>query len=236
MGVAETGFYLHRPPLWLACFSLPSLLSTPTRAFSAARRRLIVVFDHLFNNRNSFASQLIRQKARQLVRHPGFNKSEQKDIEQELALELVLKYRCFDPNRARESTFIARVLENKAISLVRTRIAEKRDFRRDAHSLNETVRDADGGSVERAQTLDDSASARHTGQSRRSDAEHRRMQQDIADFLQTLPAELQSLAAMLMGQSEHAVSQALGISRRQIANQVAQLRELFEDAGLREYL
>ena len=124
----------------------------------------------LFENRDSFASQLIRQKARQLVRHPGFSKSEQYDIEQELALELVLKYRCFDPDRARETTFIARVVENKAISLIRARIAEKRDFRRDAHSLNETVRDADGGSVERASTFDASASANHTGQVRRSEA------------------------------------------------------------------
>ena len=190
----------------------------------------------LFENRDSFASQLIRQKARQLVRHPGFSKSEQHDIEQELALELVLKYRCFNPDRARETTFIARVVENKAISLIRARIAEKRDFRRDAHSLNETVRDADGGSVERASTFDASASANHTGQVRRSEAELWQLQQDVAEFLQSLPADLRPLAEMLMEQSEHAVSRTLGTSRRQVANDVARLRELFEDAGLRDYL
>lgn len=193
-------------------------------------------FDHLFEDRNSFASQLIRQKARLLVRHPGFNKSEQRDIEQELAMELILKYRCFDPDRARETTFIARVLESKAISLVRTRIAEKRDFRRDAHSLNETVRDADGGSVERAQTFDASASANHTGQARRSDEELSQLRQDVAEFVQSLPGDLRPLAEMLMEQSEHAVSRTLGTSRRQVANDVARLRELFEDAGLRDYL
>ena len=190
----------------------------------------------LFENRDSFASQLIRQKARQLARHPGFNRSEQKDIEQELAMELVLKYRCFDPDRARETTFIARVLESKAISLVRTRIAEKRDFRRDAHSLNETVRDADGGSVERASTFDASASTNHTGRARRSDEELSQLRQDVAEFVQSLPADLRPLAEMLMEQSEHAVSRTLGTSRRQVANDVARLRELFEDAGLRDYL
>ena len=65
-------------------------------------------FDHLFENRNAFASRLIRQKAQQLVRHPGFSKSECPDIEQELAMELVQKHCCFDPERARETTFIAR--------------------------------------------------------------------------------------------------------------------------------
>lgn len=190
----------------------------------------------LFDNRNSFASQLIRQKARQLVRHPGFNRSEQKDIEQELAIELVRKYRCFDPERARETTFIARVLENKVISLVRTRIAEKRDFRRDAHSLNVTVRDADGGSVEWGQTFEAAASANHTGQVRRTDEDQSQLKQDINDVLQSLPADLRPLAEMLMDQSEHAVSRTLGRSRRQVANDVARLRELFEDAGLRDYL
>jgi len=190
----------------------------------------------LFDNRNSFASQLIRQKARQLVRYPGFSRSEQKDIEQELAMELVLKYRCFDPDRARETTFIARVLENKVISLVRTRIAEKRDFRRDAHSLNETVRDADGGSVERAQTFEAASSANHTGQVRRTEEDQSQLKQDINDVLQSLPADLRPLAELLMEKTEYAASRELGKSRRQVANDVARLRELFEDAGLRNYL
>jgi hypothetical protein len=117
----------------------------------------------LFENRDSFASQLIRQKARQLVRHPGFSKSDRPDIEQELAIELVQKYDQFDPERARETTFIARVLE-------------------------------------------------------------------------TLPADLRKLAEMLTEMTEYAASQQLGKSRRQVANDVARLRERFEDAGLRDYL
>jgi RNA polymerase sigma-70 factor, ECF subfamily len=193
-------------------------------------------FDHLFEDRDSFASQLIRQKARQLVRHPGFNKSEQKDVEQELAMELVLKYCCFDPDRARETTFVARVVENKAISLVRARIAEKRDFRRDGRSLNEAVRDSDGGSVERAQTCDASSSANHTGQSRRRDEDQSQLRLDIADVMKMLPDDLRPLAELLQGMSEFAASRELGKSRRQVANDMARLRELFEDADLRDYL
>lgn len=193
-------------------------------------------FDHLFEDRDSFASQLIRQKARQLVRHPGFRKSEQRDIEQELAMELVLKYRCFDPDRARETTFIARVVENKAISLVRARVAEKRDFRRDAHSLNETVSDAEGGSVERAQTLDASSARTHTGQAQRSAEEQAQLRFDMVEVLKALPEDLRPLAELLMEMSEYAASRVLGKSRRQVANDVARLRELFEDADLRDYL
>jgi RNA polymerase sigma-70 factor (ECF subfamily) len=193
-------------------------------------------FDHLFEDRDSFASQLIRQKARQLVRHPGFTKSEREDIEQELRIELVQKYRCFDPDRARETTFIARVLENKVISLIRARAAEKRDFRRDARSLNETVSDAEGGQVEQAQTLDAPAARAHTGQSPRSAEEQAQLRFDMAEVLKTLPDELRQLAELLQDTTEYAASRVLGRSRRQIANDVARLRELFEDAGLRDYL
>lgn len=193
-------------------------------------------FDHLFEDRDSFASQLIRRKARQLVRYPGFRKSELADIEQELAMELIRKYRSFDPKRARETTFIARVIENKAISLIRARVAEKRDFRRDAHSLNEPVRDPEGGSVERAQTVDASRARSHTGQAPRSDEEHSQLRLDLAEVFKSLPDDLRPLAELLTGMSEYAASRALGKSRRQIAKDVARLRKLFEDAGLRDYL
>ena len=191
--------------------------------------------DQLFEDRDSFASQLIRQKAWQLVRHPGFSKSDRPDIEQELAIELVQKYDQFDPERARETTFIARVVEHKAVSLVRARQAEKRHFRRNGKSLNETISDGDDGTVERAQTVDAAGAKRHTGQAPRSDEEVARLKLDIDEVLETLPADLRKLAEMLTEMTEYAASRQLGKSRRQVANDVARLRERFEDAGLRDY-
>jgi len=41
---------------------------------------------------------------------------------------------------------------------------------------------------------------------------------------------------MLTEMTEYAASRQLGTSRRQVANDVARLRERFEDAGLRDYL
>lgn len=192
--------------------------------------------DQLFEDRDSFASQLIRQKARQLVQHPGFSKSDCPDIEQELAIEPVQKFCQFDPERARETTFVARVIENKIVSLIRARQAEKRHFRRNDKSLNESVKDGDGGAVEQAQTVDAATAKRHTGQAPRSDEEVTRLKLDINEVLETLPADLGKLAKLLTEMSEYAASQQLGKSRRQVAKDVARLRERFEDAGLRDYL
>jgi RNA polymerase sigma factor (sigma-70 family) len=190
----------------------------------------------LFENRDSFASQLIRQKARQLVRHPGFSKSDREDIEQELATELIQKYASLDLDRACETTFVARVIESKAVSLVRARQAEKRHFRRNGKSLNERVSDGEGGSVERAQTVDATTAKRHTGQASRSSEEQAGLKLDVDELLSSLPTDLRQLAELLQQMSEHAASRALGKSRRQVAKDVARLRERFEDAGLRDYL
>ncbi len=192
--------------------------------------------DRLFEDHSSYVSRLIRHKARQLVRRPGFSRSDRSDIEQELAIELVQKFDQFDPERARETTFIARVIESKVVTLVRARHAEKRHFRRNGKSLNETVSDGDGGTVERAQTLGAATAKRHTGQAPRSEEEVARLKLDIDKVLDTLPADLRKLAEMLTEMSEYAVSRQLGTSRRQVAKDVARLRTLFEDVGLRDYL
>ena len=190
----------------------------------------------LFEDRNSFASQLIRKKAGQLVRHPGFRRSDQRDIEQEFAVELLLKYRHYDPGRARETTFVARVIENKAVSLVRARTAQKRDYRRESNSLNETINDPDGSRVERSQTINASAARNHTGHSQRADDEWSQLQIDVAGFIDRLPDDLRLLAELLQVMSEYRASCTLGKPRRQVANDKARLLKLSEDAGLREFL
>jgi len=191
--------------------------------------------DDLLSDRDSFASQQIRRMARRLVRHPAFGESDRPDIEQDLAMELFVKYRRFDPARAQESTFIARVLKHKGISIIRARVAEKRHFRRNGSSLNDQVRDSDGRSVERAQTIPEAASKRHTGQARRERSELKQLQLDVNKILEASPEGLKQLAELLTEMSKSAASHQLGKSRRQVANDVARLRALFEDADLNVY-
>lgn len=192
--------------------------------------------DQLFEHRDTFASQFIRQKARHLVRQRGFHSSEQRDIEQELTLDLLRKYPCFDPQRARETTFIARVVENRIVSLVRARRAEKRDFKRDGTPLSETVLDPDGIPTDRASLLDEDEVRRHTGQTHRSDIDQAELALDVAAVLDELPDDLRRLAGLLTEMTEHAASGTLDRSRRQVAADVARLREAFEAADLRDYL
>jgi DNA-directed RNA polymerase specialized sigma24 family protein len=68
-----------------------------------------------------YARTLIRVKAKQIVRRPGFSRSDQADVEQDLVVHLLCQAEHFDPERASLNTFIARVIDSAVAMLVRER-------------------------------------------------------------------------------------------------------------------
>jgi len=183
----------------------------------------------VFAHASAYAARLIRFKARQLCRRPGFTPSDWADIEQEFRLDLLERLPRFDVGKAQLNTFIARVIERKAASVVRHRTAEKRAPEREECSLNDEVRDADGRLVDRHQTTPEAAS---TWQ-RLHD-----LTRDVSDVRERLDSELQRrvMDALGRGGTVNSVANDLGITRRAVERCIADLREVFEDAGLREYL
>lgn len=178
---------------------------------------------------NDYAARLIRFKARQLCRRPGFSRSDQEVIERDLRTDLDLRMPRFNPARAQLNTFIDRVIRRRIISLVRYRFADKRDPRREECSLNDPVLDADGRVVDRHETTPEATS---TWQ-RLHDLER-----DVADLRERLPSDghRQFMDALARGATINSIAGELGISRRAAAKYFAELRRFFEDAGLREYL
>jgi DNA-directed RNA polymerase specialized sigma24 family protein len=189
---------------------------------------------HLFEDTDSFTNRRIRNKALQLSRHSAFNKSDHEDIEQELALEIHKKYPSHDPGRGTEEVFVACVIKSKALSLLRSRLAKKRDFRCNGKSLNETVPGKD--SCELSQTLASDILKRHKGYFSRSTEELTRLRFDVSEVIKQLPDDLRHLASLLQEMPKNAASKELGKSPRQVTNDVSRLRELFERAELRDYL
>lgn len=177
----------------------------------------------------AYAARLIRFKARQLCRRPGFTPSDREDIEQELRADLLGRLPRFDASKAGLNTFIARVIERKTISIVRHRLAEKRTPDREECSLNDEVRDGDGRLVDRHQATPEAAS---TWQ-RLHD-----LTRDVSDLRERLDSELHRrvMDALGRGGTINSVANDLGISRRAVQRCIAELREAFKDAGLREYL
>ena len=184
-----------------------------------------------------YAVEIIRFKARQLVGQAGFTASDRDDLEQELILDLLRRLPKYDPSRAKRNTFIARVVEHKIATLIEAQTAHKRDYRRCPCSLNERFEEEEEGrSVERAETLDQEDYLLRIGVEPGAAEELRGLALDVATVVETLPPELRDLCRRLEQETVSEISRDTGVSRATLYESITRLREIFEDAGLKDYL
>jgi len=176
---------------------------------------------------NDYAARLIHFKARMLSRRRAFALDEPEDIENDLWLDLLERLPKFDPAKATLNTFVARIVERRIVSLIRHRSAEKRSLDREECSLNDPVRDCDGRLVERHQTTPEAAN---------DPSRLRDLERDMARRLAHVSDDLRAVALGLAFGTPNSVCTELGISRRALAKAVEELREIFRDAGLDQYL
>lgn len=180
-------------------------------------------------NRLESAEPLLIRKARRLSRRRGLSRSDFEDIAQDLRAHLVRQAAKFDPTITTWEQFVSFISDKRGISLLRYLFADKRTPRREDCSLNEPVLDADGRVVERHQT---------TPEAGRTWQRLYELQRDVADVRATLPSELhrQIMDALARGATVNSIAVEFGISRRTAERYVSDLRQIFEDASLRDYL
>jgi RNA polymerase sigma-70 factor (ECF subfamily) len=184
---------------------------------------------------DDFASRLIRKKARQLVGRAGFTRSDQDDLEQELALKLLKHRAAFDPAQSHWYAFVTTVVERHAATLLRNKQVEKRDHTR-ATSLHIIVEDPVNGPSALADTIGQRELDARRGRSSRSDLELAELVQDVAAVLASLPPEWREACERLKRGSVARAARDLGLPRTTLSSLLRRLRERFEAAGLGDYL
>ena len=190
-----------------------------------------------YDDVDAYAVAIIRFKARQLVGQAGFTVADRDDLEQELILDLLRRLPKYDPSRAKRNTFIARVVEHKIATLIEKQTAHKRDYRRCPCSLNERFEEEEEGrSVERAEKLDQEDYLLRIGVEPRAAEELRALALDVAAVVENLPPELHELCRRLGQETVSEISRDTGVPRATLYQSVTELREIFEDAGLKDYL
>jgi len=180
--------------------------------------------------------ELIRCKARQIVGKAGFTRDDIEDIESELTTDLLTRLPKFDPEKAQRDTFADRIVTRRISNLIRYRIQEKRDYRREACSLNEMIVDREGNTVERAQTMCGDAAAIRLGTRDRTRCQEANLRFDVSVMLKGLPEDLRQVAEELKSKSVADTARALGVPRSTLYGAIGRLRVIFAEAGLREYL
>jgi len=181
-----------------------------------------------------YAQTLIRVKSKQIVRRPGFSRSDQLDVEQSLVVTLLEQAPHFDPNRASLNTFIARVVDSAAAMLVRERGRDKNTPAGEAQvqSLADQTSQSEGPPEALARVISQHDLDRRTGAASLTDLQRFERVDDVASVIPTLPAELQAVCRSLLSRNRMETEAELGISRRRLRAAMTLIREHFENAGL----
>lgn len=151
---------------------------------------------------------LIRRKATRLVGQYGYRRQDVPDLEQELALHVVLRSSQYDPARGSRDAFVTTVAKHKLLNLIAARMAAKRggrNFRLGA--VNEPRAEHDV-----ALTL------------------------DVRDVLARLPEDVRRVVELRP--AGHTVAEAgrrLGLSRYRVRQSLEQARLALERANLQPF-
>jgi hypothetical protein len=179
-----------------------------------------------------YVTTLISVKACQLVKRPGFRRAERRDLEQELAAAVLKQTHLYDPARGAVNTFIDRVVTSAAAMIVRERGRLKRGAALRTVSLDATPRRAKTHRQALGDLVDAGRVHRRVGDCDVSELDLANQAADLTTVLASLDPQLQEIARRLAAGNEAAVARDMGISRRQVRNAVAQIRQRFEEAGL----
>jgi len=163
---------------------------------------------------SQYARTLIRVKARQLIRQPGFSRSDQDDIEQDLLLHLLGQVEHFDPTRGSFNTFVARVVDSAVAMLVRERRRQKRTPAGDAilQSLEVMVDEPDGPPSPLWSIIGTPDLDRRTGAETRSAESIREQTEAIEHAIRTLPPDLRQICQSLRDRNRTDTARELGLS------------------------
>ena len=181
----------------------------------------------------AYARSLIRYKACQLCRRPGFSRSDAEDLAQDLTLALLRKAHLYDPARgASYDTFADRVIDSAARMILRARRQLKRAPGFAAQSLDTGTADVRGRHVPLADRVADTDPRTGRAADGGPDTPGGDDAEAVARALAGLPPHLLAVAERLKHGSVASAARDLGVSRRRVYAAVALIRRRFEGAGL----
>jgi hypothetical protein len=158
----------------------------------------------------AFARTLVRIKARQLARRSAPGGFDRDDVEQELLLEVLLRWPKYDPARATRQAFVEQVVRSRVCTLIRARrrLPAGRPLTRAA-----LLRPDPGDAV---RCVD--------------------VRLDVQVVVDQLRPRLREACDHLRRESQTGAARAMGANRASLMRALAGTRWIFAEAGLDSYL
>lgn len=181
-----------------------------------------------------YVQKLLGIKARQLWRRPEFRRTDPADIAHDLLVHVLKQADNYDPARSAPNTFITRVVETAAAMLVRQRGCIKRAAGYRTISLERTHVCGDRRRITLGSVVGEGDLRRRCGGAVHDDRQDAELSADVARAMEGLTGRQCEIATRLSDATEASVAREMGISRRQVRNDVLAIREHFQRAGLDE--
>lgn len=190
-----------------------------------------------------YITTLIQITVRKTIGRYRLTASDRDDIEQQIAMEVVRRRAKFDPNRAKENTFLARVVEHAVADILAARKAACRDYRREESILSQWLsvpsnfHPLKNEWTTRGELISEEDARRHRGREPSNPDEVRDLIIDMANVVAKLPDRLRNLFDYYkdLG-SAHAVARATGMHHSSVCDALKKIKQHFETAGLEVYL
>jgi RNA polymerase sigma factor (sigma-70 family) len=181
-----------------------------------------------------FAASYIRRKARRLAQQPGFSRSDEEDLRQQLCVRVLERLPQFDPAQGCFNAFVKLIVNQYAANCRRYQGAQMRNRSGDT-SLNVLV-EGEEGALELAQTIGRRELNARLRRDERPAEDALDLGQDVSSFLSTLPPRLRQVAERLKERSPSEIAKGLGVHRSTVYLDIRRLRTLFAQAGFHDYL
>lgn len=176
----------------------------------------------------------IRIKAKKVIGKAGFRSDDLEDIQQEIALDVLMRLPGFDPEKSSRHTFINAIADNKVASLIEERNATKRHFLNAPISLNDSFDDGEQSLETRISSIS-SGDLPWNERNALSEFERIELRNAIMQTLRDLPPKLQDICLRLMRKSANAVAAETGIPKATILYNLKKIRKHFEKSGLKNF-
>ncbi len=184
---------------------------------------------------NPITSNLIRKKARQIVRRTGFSRSDLADIEQDLRAYLLEQLPRFDPSRGSLPSFVVRLVETRIRIILRDRRLIWRAAGFTAVSFERLVVTRDGDEIRGEAVVSESDLDRRLSRHERSPEEEAALREAVAGVVASLPEDIAELCRSVARDGVAATARRRDVSRRQIEKVLRSLRERFEIEGFDKF-
>jgi RNA polymerase sigma factor (sigma-70 family) len=173
---------------------------------------------------------LIRRKACRFARQRRC--AEADDLEQEVLLQLLRRCHRFNPQKASWPAFSNVVCRTQLLSILDRHCAQSRTRRKEAASPNAPAQDGVGNGL--IARLSSDCHAQRLGSRPPSEQGQSDLRTDLQATLALLPAIQRQICERLKVDTPTDVARDMGISRGTLYDHIGQIRERFDQAGLRE--